>query len=113
MLGRMYLWTLIGHDTSQGEVLSGVSPDLAEVLRTAEPPLRDGRGFVCRVLEVVPRLSVFDLGAIHVPTGREWHGRLDSAGGIHWAARYRSADPELVYHLADPEPQDVIAGQSR
>jgi hypothetical protein len=106
----MYLWTLIGHDTPESEVLSGVSPGLAEVLRTAEPPLRDGRGNACRVLEVVPRLSVFDLGEIHVPTGREWHGRLDSAGGIYWAARYRGADPELVYHLADPQTRDVIAG---
>jgi hypothetical protein len=106
----MYLWALIGHDASETEVASGVGPDLAEVLRAAEPPLREGQGTACRVLEVVPRLSVPDLGAIHVPTGREWHGRLDSAGGICWAARYHSADPELVYHLAHAQARNAIAG---
>ncbi len=103
----MFLWTLIGHDASEGEVLSGVSPELADVLRAAEPPLRDGRGFVCRIVEVVPRLSVPDLGAVHVPTGREWHGRRNTAGGVYWAARYASADPDLAYHLTDAQPQSV------
>jgi hypothetical protein len=110
MLGRMYLWTLIGHDAAEGELLCGLGPDLAEVLGSAERPLRDGQGAACRVLEVVPRLSVLDLGAIHVPTGREWHGHPDDAGGICWAASYRSADPDLVYHLADTQPRAVIAG---
>jgi hypothetical protein len=106
----MFLWTLIGHDASEGEVLSGVSPELAGVLRAAEPPLQDGRAFVCRVVEVVPRLSVLHLGAVHVPTGREWHGRRDNAGGVYWAARHVSADPGLVYHPADAQTRSVAAG---
>ena len=28
-----------------------------------------------------------------MPTGREWHGRRNSHGGVHWEQRFRSADP--------------------
>ena len=52
-----------------------------------------GSAFVARVYEVVFRVSVSDLGEVHVPTGREWHGRRDSHGGVHWEQRFRSADP--------------------
>lgn len=87
----MYTWKLLGHDPAQGLLRSGVGSDLAPIMRTIEAELTKPLGFLGYVAEVVPRLSVLHLNAVHVPTGREWLGRRDSHGGVHWEARYRPA----------------------
>jgi hypothetical protein len=89
---RMYLWKLVGSNASQDRMRSGVGDDLAAIMRSMEGDLLDGSAFVARVYEVVFRVSVADLGEIHVPTGREWHGRRDSHGGVHWEQRFATAD---------------------
>jgi hypothetical protein len=89
----MYLWKLVGNNASQDRMRSGVTDDLPAIMRRMEDDLLDGGAFVARVYEVVFRVSVADLGEVHVPTGREWHGRRDSHGGVHWEQRFRSADP--------------------
>ncbi len=89
----MYLWKLVGNNASQDRMRSGVGDDLSAIMRRLEDDLLDGSAFVARVYEVVFRVSVTDLGEVHVPTGREWHGRRNSHGGVHWEQRFRSADP--------------------
>jgi hypothetical protein len=96
----MYLWDLVGHDTSEGSLRSGLGDDLAAIMRIVEPLLVKRVGFAVRVVEVVSRMSVFHLDAVHVPTGREWLGRRDIYGGVYWEARYRPVDAGVVYQLA-------------
>ena len=105
----MYLWDLIGHDTSEGSLCSGLGDDLAAIMRMVEPLLVKRIGFAVRIVEAEPRLSVFHLGAIHVPTGREWLGRRDIHGGACWEASCRSADPSVAYHLAAGKDTGAIA----
>jgi hypothetical protein len=105
----MYLWDLVGHDTSEGSLRSGLGDDLAAIMRIAEPLLVTRVGFAVRIVEVVPRMSVFHLDAIHVPTGREWLGRRDVHGGAYWDMKCRPVDPGLVYHLAASQDSGAIA----
>ena len=95
----MYLWDVVGHDASEGSLCSGLGDDLAAITRAVEPLLEKRAGFAARIVEVVPRMSVFHLDAIHVPTGREWLGRRDIHGGARWEARHRPADPGAAYRL--------------
>jgi len=99
MLARMYLWDLVGHDTTEGSLRSGLGDDLAAIMGVAEPLLVQRVGFAVRIVEVVGRMSVFPLGAVHVPTGREWLGRRDIHGRAHWMPRYRCGDPDACYLL--------------
>ena len=78
---------------------SGLGDDLAAITRTIDPLLEKRVGFAARIVEVVPRLSVFHLDAVHVPTGREWLGRRDRHGGAYWEARRRPVDPDVFYTL--------------
>jgi hypothetical protein len=96
----MYLWELVGHDTSEGILVSGIDDDLAGAMRAGEALLVQRRGFVVRIVEVVSRLSVFHLDAIYVPTGRCWLGRRTRSGGVHWEHTNRPVDPETAYTLA-------------
>jgi hypothetical protein len=105
----MYLWDLVGHDTSEGPVRSGLGYDLAAIMRNGEPLLVKRIGFALRIVEAVPRMSVFHLDAVHVPTGREWLGRRDVHGGVYWKARCRPVDPDVVYHLAAGDDTGAIA----
>ncbi len=109
MLRLMYLWDLVGHDTSEGSLCSGLGDDLAAIMRIAEPLLVERVGFAVRIVEVVPRMSVFHLGEVHVPTGREWLGRRDIHGGAYWEAFCRSADPGVVYSLERGYGKGAIA----
>jgi hypothetical protein len=106
----MYLWKLFGHDTAEGALCSGVAGDLAESMRAAESLLLRPAGFVAQVTEVVPRMSVFHLDSVHVPTGRQWHGRRDTHGGVHWTARHDPVDPDVAYSLAASQDLGFIAG---
>ena len=106
----MYLWKLVGNNASQDRMQSGVGDDLPAILRRMEGDLLDGSAFVARVFEVVCRVSVSDLGEVHVPTGREWHGRRDSRGGVHWEQRFSPADPGAAYHPAAEFDLDALAG---
>jgi hypothetical protein len=54
-------------------------------------------------------MSVFHLGEVHVPTGREWLGRRDIHGGAYWEAFCRSADPGVVYSLERGYGKGAIA----
>jgi hypothetical protein len=99
MLAAMYLWTLVGHDTAEGAVHAGIGGGLPDVMRTLEPMLLSHRAFLGRIVEVVPRLSVAGLQEIYVPTGREWSGRRDNLGGVHWRQTTRPVDPDAVYSL--------------
>jgi hypothetical protein len=114
MLSRMYLWDLVGHDTSERSVYSGLGDDLAAITRAVEPLLVQRAGFAARIVEVVPRMSVFHLGAVHVPTGREWLGRRDVHGAAYWEACYRPADPDpdpdAAYSLGTGHGTGAIAG---
>ncbi len=105
----MYLWDLVGHATSEGSLRSGLGDDLAAITRAVEPLLVKRVGFAARIVEVVPRMSVFHLGAVHVPTGREWLGRRDIHGGAYWAAFCRSADPGVLYSLEGGYGKGAIA----
>jgi hypothetical protein len=105
MLAPMYLWTLVGHDTAEGAVRAGIGGGLPEIMRTLEPVLLSHRAFIGRIVEVVPRLSVAGLQDIYVPTGREWAGRRDNRGGVHWAQALRPVDPDIVYSA--PGVQDL------
>lgn len=100
----MYVWKLLGHDTSECSQRSGIGDDLAPIMRAIEAELTAPAGFIGHVAEVVPRLSVSHLGTIHVPTGREWLGRRSRSGGVHWAARYRPVEPGVACDL--PEFRD-------
>ena len=35
----MYMWSLVGHDTSEGPVSDGIGSDLAAIMRVLEPLL--------------------------------------------------------------------------
>jgi hypothetical protein len=76
-------------------------------MRIVEPLLVKRVGFAARIVEAVPRLSVFHLGEVHVPTGREWLGRRDIHGGAYWEAHYRAVDPCVVYNLAASRDTDA------
>lgn len=105
----MYAWKLVGHLTSEATVSDGVGDDLSAVMRQIEAHLAGGSGFVARVSEVVPCLSVFQLNAVHVPTGREWHARRDRRGGVHWEQRFRPVDPDVAYTFDDDGKAGGIA----
>jgi hypothetical protein len=96
----MYMWQLVGHDTSEGALCSGIGDELAPIMRLIEEYLMKRTGFVGHVVEVVPRMSVFHLDAIHVATGREWLSFRDRNGGVYWEARYRPADDDGACRLA-------------
>lgn len=102
MIRAMYTWKLLGHDSSQGLLRSGVGSDLAPVMRAVEGELTKPLGFLGYVTEVVPRLSVLHLNAVHVPTGREWLGRRDSRGGVCWEMRYRPDGDDGAVPLTRP-----------
>jgi len=110
MLGRMYLWELVGHDTAEGVIVSGIDGDLAAAMRAGAGLLAQRRGFVVRIGEVVPRMSVFHLDEIYVPTGRCWLGRRTRSGGVHWEHTFRSIDPSAAYSMA--ASRDVSAAAS-
>jgi hypothetical protein len=105
----MYLWEMVGHDTSEGSLCSGLGDDLAAIMRSTEPLLVKRVGFAVRIVEAVRRISVFHLGAVHVPTGHEWLGRRDIHGGVYWETRYRGADPDVVYSVAASHDWRAIA----
>jgi hypothetical protein len=96
----MYLWELIGHDTAEGVLLSGIDGDLAAAMSAGEGPLGQQRGFIVRIIEVVGRMSVQSLDVIYVPTGRQWLGRRTISGGVHWEHAFRIIDPAAAYTLA-------------
>jgi hypothetical protein len=110
MLSGVYLWDLVGHDTSEGSLCSGLGDDLAAIMRIVEPLLVKRVGFAVRIVEAEPRLSVLHLGAIHVPTGREWLGRRDIHGGAYWEASCRPVDPSVAYRLAASKDPGAVAG---
>jgi hypothetical protein len=109
MIARMYLWDLVGHDTSEGSVCSGLGDDLAAITRTIDPLLEKRVGFAARIVEVVPRLSVFHLDAVFVPTGREWLGRRDRHGGAYWEARRQPVDPGFAYTMGTGRDTNAAA----
>src|SRR5947209_3675059 len=104
MLRPMYLWTLVGHDTAEGTVGDGIGGGLSPVMRTLEQVLLSHRAFIGRIVEVVPRLSVVGLQEIYVPTGREWAGRRDNRGGVHWTHTLRPVEPDTAYSLPPASP---------
>ena len=106
----MYLWELVGHDTAEGILVSGIDGDLAAVMRSGEALLVQQRGFVVRIVEVVSRMSVLHLDVIYVPTGRRWLGRRTRSGGVHWEHTFRPVDPGAAYSLA--ATQDVTGDVS-
>ena len=106
----MYRWDVVGHDTSQGPLCSGLGDDLAAITRAVEPLLLQRAGFAARIVEVVPRISVFHLGAVHVPTGREWLGRRDGRGAARWEARFRPVGPGSARGLGGGRGAGAIAG---
>ena len=95
----MYLWDLVGRDTTEDSPRSGIGGGLGHVMRTVEAEMAKFPGFDGRVAEVVPRLSVVSLDTIHVPTGREWLAYRDEGGAVCWEACYRRTDPEVAYGL--------------
>ena len=106
----MYLWKLVGHDTSEETGFSGIGRDLAPVMRAAEVLLREHLGFACLIVEAVPRMSVFHLEPVHVPTGREWLGRRNTGDGVHWEQKHRPVDPDVAYTMAASYDLSAIAG---
>jgi hypothetical protein len=101
---RMYMWQLVGHETPEGSPCSGIGEDLAPIMRLIEEHLAKATGFAGHIIEVVPRMSVFHLDAIHVPTGREWLGLRDSSGGIRWEEQDHPAGPDVACNRCRPPP---------
>jgi hypothetical protein len=93
----MYAWTLVGHDLRRAVVCSGCSDNLAGVMRHAEPYLVSYQAFACRIVEVVPRLSVTDLECEFQPTGRTWLGRRTTTCSVRWTESFESPDPAAPY----------------
>ena len=88
---------------------SGLGADLAAITRTIDPLLEKRVGFAARIVEVVPRLSVFHLDAVFVPTGREWLGRRDRHGGAYWEARRQPVDPGFAYTMGTGRDTNAVA----
>lgn len=105
----VYLWDLVGQDASRGSLCSGLGDDLAAIMRIVEPLLAKNAGCSARVVEVVPRLSVLHLGAVHVPTGREWLGRRDIRDAVHWETHLRVIDPGVACQLPASYDSDALA----
>ena len=95
----MYLWDLVGRDTTEESPRSGIGGGLGNVMRTVEAEMTKFPGFDGRVAEVVQRLSVVNLDTIHVRTGREWLACRDEGGAVYWKASYRRADPAAACDL--------------
>ena len=93
MLSPMYAWTLIGHELSTAEVLSGCGDNLAKVMRRTEPYLLSYQAFACRIVEVVPCISVADLAVEFQPTGRTWLGRRTTTNSVRWIESFDPAVP--------------------
>ncbi|HEY0936075.1 MAG TPA: hypothetical protein VGD91_20345 [Trebonia sp.] len=108
IMAGMYLWELVGYDTAEGSLLSGIDDDLAAAMRACALLLGEQRAFVVRIAEVVARLAVFHQDEIYVPTGREWLGRRTTSGGVHWAHTFRSADPDAAYSRAAGSGQSAV-----
>jgi len=105
----MYLWELIGHDTAEGVLLSGIDSELAGATRAGEAVLGQQRGFIVRIVEVVARMSVLHLDVIYVPTGRSWLGRRTISGGVHWEHTFGPVDPAAAYTLAASQDASAVA----
>jgi hypothetical protein len=95
----MFLWTLVGHNLTEAEVLSGCNDDLAQIMRQTEPYLTGYRAFACRIIEVVRLISVFDLENELVPTGRVWLGRRTRSLSVCWKGSYEAPDPDVSYRF--------------
>src|ERR1022692_2087395 len=80
----MYLWSLFGHDLMERPILHGITDDLAKAMRAAEPPLKDGRAFICVIEEVRMRINVTGLEENYAATGKRWNGRRNTSDGVHW-----------------------------
>jgi hypothetical protein len=89
----MYAWTLVGHRLSEAELLSGCNDNRAEVMRRMEPHLLSYRAFACRIVEVVPCISVADLAVEFQPTGRTWLGRRTTTNSVRWIESFDPAVP--------------------
>src|ERR1700742_2775560 len=109
MIARMYLWDLVGHDTSEGSVCSGLGDDLAAITRTIDPLLEKRVGFAARIVEVVPRLSVVQLDAVFVATGREWLGRRGRHGGAYWEVARQPDDAGFAYTMRTGRDTNAVA----
>jgi len=90
-------------------VLHGVTDDLANAMRSAEPHLKDGRAFICVIEEVQQRISVAGLDVTYVPTGKRWNGRRNNSDGVHWRLSLGLADSSLIYRV----PESLYQGDSR
>jgi hypothetical protein len=106
----MYLWEVVGHDTAEGILVSGIDGDLAAAMAAAGGVLTQPRGFVARIAEVVPRLSVLHLDEIFVPTGSWWLGRRTRSGGVHWVQAGRPVDPATADTLVAGHDVGTVAG---
>ncbi len=105
----MYLWSLFGYDLMERPVLYGITDDLAKATRAAEPPLKDSRAFICVIEEVRMRISVTGLEENYAATGKRWHGRRTTSGGVHWRLCVGSADASLIYRI----PESLFRGDLR
>ena len=85
----MYSWTLLSRDISGTPFLMGITDDLAEAKRLAEPYLISGKAFLCHIEEVQPAISVHGMDSCHEPTGRSWYGRRNNSDGVTWRERDR------------------------
>ena len=85
----MYSWTLLSRDISGTPFLMGITDDLAEAKRLAEPYLISGKAFLCQIEEVQPAISVHGMDSCHEPTGRSWYGRRNNSDGVTWRERDR------------------------
>jgi hypothetical protein len=97
----MYLWSLFGYDLMERPVLHGITDDLAKAMRAAEPPLKDGRAFICVIEEVRMRINVTGLEENYAATGKRWNGRRNTSDGVHWRLCDRPADPSLIYRIPE------------
>lgn len=105
----MYLWSLFGHDLMERPVLYGITDDLAKAMRAAEPPLKDGRAFICVIEEVRMRINVTGLEENYAATGKRWNGRRNTSDGVHWRLCDGPADPSLIYCI----PESLYRGDLR
>lgn len=78
-----YTWAALGPDSAGLPVALGISGRLSDARKAAAEVVESGRAFLGDVTEVCFVLGA-DLDRHYMPSGRWWHGRLDSRGRMRW-----------------------------
>lgn len=102
----MYSWTLLTRKTGDSPYMLGVTDDLAQARRVAEPHLMSGKAFLCQIEQVRYAMTVADMSSCYARTGRYWVGRLAAGGRVTWSEHFGGPAVPLGEHRAARPPAD-------